>query len=157
MSDIPRWAYQYGGMTPFHPSPGGGWVAYADHVAALLTQDQQHMEQQAAAVAAAHLAGYKECQQDVINGRGFAAFGRHQWKRDSFDAGVKAARDAVAGLPWKVAVSFGPIDCDRSCEHGPCVCSGVMRPEAWLTGPADALAAIDALTGGDNSNGGNQP
>jgi len=155
MSDIPR--YSVGRGYVIDANDNGPLVKYADHVAALLTQDRQHMEQQAAAVAAAHLAGYKECQQDVINGRGFAAFGRHQWKRDSFDAGVKAARDAVAALPWKVAVSFGPIDCDRSCEHGPCVCSGVMRPEAWLTGPADALAAIDALTGGDNSNGGNQP
>lgn len=87
----------------------------------------------------------------------FAKYLRHMVDDDKFAAGVKAARDAVAALPWKVAVSFGPIDCDRSCEHGPCVCSGVMRPEAWLTGPADALAAIDALTGGDNSNGGNQP
>ena len=60
-------------------------------------------------------------------------------------ATLDAAREAVALLPWKVAVSFGPIDCDESCEHGPCVCSGVMRPEAWMTGPAEAIAAIDKL------------
>ena len=60
-------------------------------------------------------------------------------------ATLDAAREAVAALPWKVAVSFGPIDCDESCEHGPCVCSGVMRPEAWMTGPAETIAAIDAL------------
>ena len=59
--------------------------------------------------------------------------------------GLNAAREAVAALPWKVAVSFGPIDCSQQCEHGPCVCSGVMRPEAWMTGPAEAIAAIDAL------------
>ena len=89
MSDIPRWAYQYGGMTPFHPSPGGGWVAYADHVAALLTQDQQHMEQQAAAVAAA--------EQRVTSD--FAKYLRHMVDDDKFAAGVKAARDAVDAIP----------------------------------------------------------
>lgn len=62
---------------------------------------------------------------------------------------LREAREAVAGLPWKVAVSFGPIDCDESCEHGPCACSGVMRPEAWMTGPDDVKAAIDALGGTD--------
>jgi hypothetical protein len=67
-----------------------------------------------------------------------------------YTAGLDAARDAVAALPWKVAVSFGPIDCDESCEHGPCTCSGVMRPEAWMTGPADVRAAIDALRGESN-------
>ena len=59
--------------------------------------------------------------------------------------GLNAAREAVAALPWKVAVSCSPIDCSQQCEHGPCVCSGVMRPEAWMTGPAEAIAAIDKL------------
>lgn len=71
----------------------------------------------------------------------------HGHYMDGYAAGLSAARDAVAALPWKVAVSFGPIDCNQSCEHGPCSCSGVMRPEAWTTGPDDALAAIDALRG----------
>ena len=56
-------------------------------------------------------------------------------------------RTGVTGLPWEVAVSFGPIDCDYSCEEGPCGCSGVMRPEGWTTGLEDVLAVIDALKG----------
>lgn len=67
--------------------------------------------------------------------------------RKTYEEGLKAARDAVAALDWKVAVEFGPIDCDSSCEHGPCSCSGVTCPTAWMTGPDDALAAIDALRG----------
>lgn len=131
MSDIPR--YSVGRGYVIDANDNGPLVKYADHVAALLTQDRQHMEQQAAAVAAAHLAGYKECQQDVINGRGFAAFGRHQWKRDSFDAGVKAARDAVAGLPvLLVDVRFNPDDASRY---------------VGAVNVSDALAAIDALKG----------
>lgn len=87
MSDIPRWAYQYGGMTPFHPSPGGGWVTYADHVAALLTQDQQHMEQQAAAVAAA-----EQRVRDELPPNGADAL----WYLLGQRKGVQAARDAAA-------------------------------------------------------------
>lgn len=71
----------------------------------------------------------------------------HDNWQSGWEEGLDAARDAVAALPWKVAVSFGPIDCNQSCEHGPCTCSGVMRPEAWMTGPDEALAAIDALRG----------
>ena len=66
-------------------------------------------------------------------------------EKRGYAAALDAVQEAVAALPWKVAVSFGPIDCDESCEHGPCVCSGVMRPEAWMTGPAETIAAIDAL------------
>jgi hypothetical protein len=62
-----------------------------------------------------------------------------------YAAALDAVQEAVAALPWKVAVSYGPIDCDESCEHGPCTCSGVMRPEAWMTGLADVLDAIAAL------------
>ena len=58
-------------------------------------------------------------------------------------------RTGVTGLPWEVAVSFGPIDCDYSCEEGPCGCSGVMRPEGWTTGLEDVLAVIDALKEGE--------
>lgn len=104
-----------------HESEQGRWVKYADHVAAV-----EAAEQAVGSIFAAGLIRLPSYQQ------GYAA-------------ALDAARDAVAALPWKVAVSFGPIDCDRSCEHGPCVCSGVMRPEAWLTGPADALAAIDGV------------
>ena len=76
MSDIQRWAYQYGGMTPFHPSPGGGWVAYADHVAA---------------VAAARA--------ESQDGDDFwPSRVRHAEER-GFKAGVKAAREAIRNTP----------------------------------------------------------
>jgi len=71
MSDIQRWAYQYGGINPFAPNPGGGWVTYADHVAA---------------VAAARLEGM--AQSITLEAR-----------QVIFAAGVKAARDAVERLP----------------------------------------------------------
>jgi len=76
-----------------------------------------------------------------------------QARMDYSDGVAQGQRDALAGavqrveaLPWEVAVSFGPIDCNYSCEEGPCTCSGEMRPEAWRTGPAQVIAAIK----GDN-------
>jgi hypothetical protein len=99
-------------------SAGGLFVLYTDHVAAL---------------AEAVLRGMMNSHR----GRTTYAAGRAEALRE--------ARDAVAALPWEVAISFGPIDCDYSCEIGPCTCSGVMRPEGWTTGPGDVLAAIDAL------------
>ena len=71
--------------------------------------------------------------------KGHAA-GVEQGQRDERER----IRTGVTGLPWEVAVSFGPIDCDYSCEEGPCGCSGVMRPEGWTTGLEDVLAVIDA-------------
>jgi len=154
VDDIQRWD----AVDTMYEVSTGEWVTYADHVAAVAAAEQRAGEEAhghymdgyntAWSLSAAEIERQVREEEQVAQSLAVA---------ESFAAGVKAARDAVAALPWKVAVSFGPIDCDRSCEHGPCVCSGVMRPEAWLTGPADALAAIDALTGGDNSNGGNQP
>ena len=76
--------------------------------------------------------------------KGHAA-GVEQGQRDERER----IRTGVTGLPWEVAVSFGPIDCDYSCEEGPCGCSGVMRPEGWTTGLEDVLAVIDALKEGE--------
>ena len=72
MSDIQRWAYQYGGINPFAPNPGGGWVTYADHVAAVAAAEQRGREERQAIDA-----DYNEGHRD----------------------GVKAARDAVERLP----------------------------------------------------------
>jgi hypothetical protein len=75
---------QYGARGPLSDPPSLGEyvvVTYADHVAALLTQDRQHMEQQSAAVAAARAE-----QQIVSNALGFK-LGKA--------AGVKAASDEV--------------------------------------------------------------
>lgn len=73
--------------------------------------------------------------------------------RRAFSQGQRDERErirtGVTGLPWEVAISFGPIDCDYSCEEGPCGCSGVMRPEGWTTGLEDVLAVIDALKEGE--------
>ena len=102
----------------------------------------------------AHICMCKElraCEARLLEGRpdpGISekqAIANYAIYQNGYDAALDAAREAVAALPWKVAVSFGPIDCDESCEHGPCVCSGVMRPEAWMTGLADVLDAIAAL------------
>ena len=88
---------------------------------------RRHMEEWQAGYSKGHAAGVEQGQRD---------------ERERI-------RTGVTGLPWEVAVSFGPIDCDYSCEEGPCGCSGVMRPEGWTTGLEDVLAVIDALKEGE--------
>ena len=41
MSEVQRWAYQYDHIIPFAPNPAGGWVTYADHVAAVAAAEQR--------------------------------------------------------------------------------------------------------------------
>ena len=112
MSDIPRWAYQYGGMTPFHPSPGGGWVAYADHAAALLTQDRQF-------VAAAEQRGIQKAliawqETDPIQ------------RAEDFARGVQAARDAVEALSYDdLSRDQGP---DATKRQALAAIDGVEKP-----------------------------
>ncbi len=117
---IQRWTLRDKYMDRYQAGEGeadddGEYVTYADHVAALLTQDMQHGEQS------------------------------HAHYMDGYNAALDAARDAVAALGGEPSVSLDPIDCNYSCDDGACTCSGVRRVRAWTLNPADALAAIDGL------------
>ena len=89
MSDIQRWTLPHDGYA--FQSDDGGYVTYADHVAALLTQDRQHMEQQAAAVA--YGKGREDAARDVE-----ALRNRWNGQRDvvQLNAAVAAARGEQA-------------------------------------------------------------
>ena len=121
MSDIQRWDYVEAGRMaigpmhkPLYAGPykdaEGEWVAYADHVAALLTQDRQHDEQQALAVAAArreefepwlHL-GYEDGRKDAI-GDAVAAVEAHLAKLDEDGWSANLNGDGFADM-----TGFGP-------------------------------------------------
>ena len=115
-------------MTPAHAD--GFLVLYADHVAALLAQQNEFGVTLNAAVAAAEQRGYE-------NGciHGAAKY------PDIYLAGVKAARDAVAALPAYYAI--------EECQGNPLEKGDPEDPDPWKQGHLierdDALAAIDGV------------
>ena len=81
MTDIQRWGHdpiiiERGYDADLVQRPDGEYVLHADHVAALLTQDRQHMEQQDAAVAEADRRSYDLGRDDGI------VLGQEQAHRD---------------------------------------------------------------------------
>lgn len=120
MTDVKRWAYQYGGLIPFAPNPAGGWVTYADHVAA---------------VAAARTMGYVEGQADMR--KYLLADDTHSFTY-GYREGVQAARDAVTAVQaergYDAAINWSEI--------------GNEYAEGWTDLLSLILPAIDALRGG---------
>lgn len=110
----------------------GRYVLYADHVAAVAAAEQRAGEQAHAhymdgynaawSLSAAEIERQVREEEQVAQSLAVA---------ESFAAGVKAARDAVAGLPvLLVDVRFNPDDASRY---------------VGAVNVSDALAAIDAL------------
>ena len=110
----------------------GRYVLYADHVAAVAAAEQRAGEQAHAhymdgynaawSLSAAEIERQVREEEQVAQSLAVA---------ESFAAGVKAARDAVAGLPGLlVDVRFNPDDASRY---------------VGAVNVSDALAAIDAL------------
>ena len=126
MSDIQRWD-AHDRMS--RNDARGYWVKYADHVAALLTQDQQHMEQQAAAVAAA--------EQRIRTHEGCADAEREEGYDAGYTDALAAAREVVAALmPGHYSLL------DPSTGYNVSIVTDAVRKD-------EALAAIDALAGDD--------
>ena len=119
------------------PAHGEGFVVLFSDLPALLAAAREDERQRVTSDFAEYRRHMEEWQAGYNKGH---AAGVEQGQRDERER----IRTGVTGLPWEVAVSFGPIDCDYSCEEGPCGCSGVMRPEGWTTGLEDVLAVIDA-------------
>ena len=136
MSDIQRWKLAHW----LEQADDGLVVTYADHVAALLTQDRQHMEQQAAAVTAAEQRIRGERLVHVIN----RAAEMDECESRGYAKGVDSARDAVAALDAYYAI--------EECQGNPLEKGDPEDPDPWKQGHLierdDALAAIDALTNG---------
>ena len=151
MSDIQRWTLPHDGYA--FQSDDGGYVTYADHVAALLTQDQQHMEQQAAAVAAAEQRAGEEAHGHYMDGYNTAwslsaAEIERQVREEEQVAQSLAVAESFAAGEALAAIDAGKaLSAARDAVAAECIAHHGYTPGQTCPYCTDALAAIDALRG----------
>ena len=126
MSAIQRWDYITNG------EGGGPWVTYADHIAYLTDAENALRAEIQQRVDAAVVAARAEDKATLNRAE-------NAWREEirtrlteQYEAGVKAARDAVAALP----------------KHNMNVGSYIAAPPLLVINRKQALAAIDAINEG---------
>ena len=98
MSDIQRLSIRHTGRTSWAvPNPDGGWVTYADHVAAVAAAEQEAGEQAHGHYMDGYKMGYAK---GIIEGDSGG-------RKEGYRAGYAAGKDAVMTSSYEQAVAEG--------------------------------------------------